>query len=280
MIEFHADDYGMFPAQSKRIIDCIDNGAINSVSVMPNSPYLDECMNMLKGKKVLITVHLNLVQGKPLTDCKLLAPNGEFDISFGKLLVISYLPFLRKKYREEIKKEYIAQIRSVQKYLDNQHFRLDSHWHYHMLPIAFDAMMDAVKETKIDVEYIRLPADRISFFFKGKNRERIIPINIVKVLILNTFRLRARRKYGKYLNNLEKKDFFGVMYSGNMNKINTRFILENILPGKDYEILFHPGSVLEENDIANLTNPGDKEFLTSPKRKAEADATTSVCLEF
>ena len=44
MIEYHADDYGMFKTQSKHIMDCYHEGALNGISIMPNSPYLDECM--------------------------------------------------------------------------------------------------------------------------------------------------------------------------------------------------------------------------------------------
>ena len=47
MTEFHADDYGLFPKQSKRILRCITEGACNGISIMPNSPYLSECMEML-----------------------------------------------------------------------------------------------------------------------------------------------------------------------------------------------------------------------------------------
>lgn len=48
MIEYHADDYGMFRTQSQHIIDCYHNGALNGISIMPNSPYLAECMDAIK----------------------------------------------------------------------------------------------------------------------------------------------------------------------------------------------------------------------------------------
>ena len=48
MIEYHADDYGLFPAQSRHIADCYYNGALNGISIMPNSPYLKECMDEIE----------------------------------------------------------------------------------------------------------------------------------------------------------------------------------------------------------------------------------------
>ncbi len=273
MIEFHADDYGLTVEQSKRIIDCIDNGAINAVSIMPNSPYLDECMKMLGDRKVLKTVHLNLINGHTLTDAPHISTNGVYGVSFAKLLLISYTPGLRSIYRKEIAAEYAAQIRATAAYTNNGRYRLDSHWHFHMLPVAFDAMMDAVKETGIDVEYIRLPADKISFFLKPGKKEKVRPINIVKVLILNFLRARNKLVYGSYLSKLEQKDFFGVLYSGHMNEVNTGYILKNLDKNKSYELLFHPGSVIEQDGIDELTNIGDKTFLTSSGRSDEAAAT-------
>ncbi len=49
MIEFHADDYGLYRAQSRLILDCIENGRVSGISLMPNSPHLGECMEMLAG---------------------------------------------------------------------------------------------------------------------------------------------------------------------------------------------------------------------------------------
>ena len=34
---FHADDYGYSESISNNILDCVDNGPINSVSIMINS---------------------------------------------------------------------------------------------------------------------------------------------------------------------------------------------------------------------------------------------------
>ena len=45
MIEYHADDYGLFPEQSRHIMECYHKGALNGISIMPNSPYLKECMD-------------------------------------------------------------------------------------------------------------------------------------------------------------------------------------------------------------------------------------------
>ena len=48
MIEFHADDYGMSLPSSLRIIECIEKGNINGISLMPNAPCFAESMELLQ----------------------------------------------------------------------------------------------------------------------------------------------------------------------------------------------------------------------------------------
>ena len=274
MIEYHADDYGLFYEQSKRIVDCIQNGVINGVSIMPNSEYLDDCMELLKGCNVELTIHLNLVEGKCLCkDNHLIIKKERFDVTFGRLLLISYIPFLRKKYKFEIKRELKAQISHVSKFYANKPVRLDSHCHFHMIPVVFDALMEIIKEENLSVSYIRLPKENIGFYLSKGKKDKILLINIVKVIVLDILCLRNKRHFGNYLNTLHNMRFAGVMYSGSMNYNNVKYILEHIKNSSDYEILFHPGAVYEDENIAQLTSKDDIIFLTSNKRKEEAEAT-------
>lgn len=64
-IEYHADDFELFPTQSQRILDCYREGCLNGVGVMPNSPCLEHFMNLLQ-KDIVLTVHLNLIEGNSL----------------------------------------------------------------------------------------------------------------------------------------------------------------------------------------------------------------------
>jgi predicted glycoside hydrolase/deacetylase ChbG (UPF0249 family) len=270
MFEFHADDYGLFPEQSCRILDCIENGVINGVSIMPNSPYLKECMEFLSGKDVKLTVHLNLVEGAPLTAgaCEHISGDGAFNVSFGKLLIVSYIPFLRKKYYEEIKRELGEQIKAVAPYFKDG-YRLDSHVHYHMLPVVFDALADVIRENGIKVTYIRVPSEDLKLYKGIKLR----PINRVKVMVLNTLARRNRRKYKELFDKFENKKFSGVACSGEMNYENVKTLISRIDASEDFEILFHPGAVLEDEDIAGLTSKDDLAFLTSENRHVEEMAT-------
>lgn len=277
-IEFHADDYGLFPTQSHRILDCHRNGNLNGISVMPNSPHLPECMSDMYqfSEEVAVTVHLNLIEGKSLTEVPLLTDkNGNLNCSFGALLLHSFLPG-RDQYRQQLKQELLAQIRAVQKYFpEGMPLRLDGHAHYHMLPVVFDAIMDAIREENLNISYIRIPREYPSIYLRCvKKLQDFAWINLVKVLVLNLLAFRAEKKHGDVLKNLERRLFMGVFLSGRMYYENVIHLLPGAVAlaerkGMDLEILAHPGGVFEPEDIAEITSAEDRDFLTSHLRNRE-----------
>ncbi len=281
-VEYHADDFGLFPAQSRRILDCHAGGLLNGVSIMPNSPHLDSCMAMLGAQHGAIarTVHLNLIEGRCLCapeEVPLLADeNGVFRVHFGRLLLRSFLPG-KRAWREQLKKELRAQIRTVAAYWpEGEPLRLDGHAHYHMLPLVFDALMDVIREDGLAVSYIRIPREHVSLYLRHwKSLREPAPINLVKVCVLNLLAWRNTRKYRAVLEPMEQRLFMGVFLSGRMYRENVEPLLPDALRlaqslGQDLEILAHPGGVFEEGDIAQLTNREDIAFLTSPRRRKEA----------
>lgn len=277
-IEFHADDYGLFPTQSHRILDCHRNGNLNGISVMTNSAHLAECMSdmHLFSEEVAVSVHLNLIEGRSLSGAPLLTDEaGNLSGSFGKLLLRSYLPG-RNRYRQQLKQELSAQIGEIRKYFpEGTPVRLDGHAHYHMIPVVFDAMMDVIREENLPVSYIRIPREYLRIYLPHlKKLQEFSPINIVKVMILNFLSLRAEIRYGKILKNLEKKLFMGVFMSGRMYYENVIHLLPGALAlaeklGMGLEILGHPGGVFEQEDIARITAPEDAAFLTNDLRNRE-----------
>lgn len=286
LVEYHADDYGLFPEQSRHIIDCYHNGALNGISIMPNSLYLKECMDAIEDirKDLFVTVHLNFVEGKPLTGDKasrLIDADGNFNIGFIKLLVMSYVPVMRLLYSKQVKKEVEAQIEACRPYMNDGVFRIDGHVHYHMIPVIFDAVMDVIKEKNLQVSYIRFPKEEISIYKKAASKLTGISfVNVLKVIILNFLSARNQRKYRNELDSLKVEDklFMGVMMSGHMFYDNVKACLPfagEILADRgksSMEILFHPGDVSNSTDIGLLTSKDDYNFLTSQNRFKEAEA--------
>ena len=108
MTEFHADDFGLFTAQSKRILQCQESGALNGISVFPNGDELAECLSFLPDSHLALTIHLNLMQGHSLADPSLVPlltdQNGVFSVSFCELLFCSLFG-KRDVYKQQLKKE-------------------------------------------------------------------------------------------------------------------------------------------------------------------------------
>ena len=280
-IEYHADDFGLFPAQSQRILDCQEKGCLNGVSVMPNSPFLPSAMARLEGKNMAVTIHLNIIEGRclcPPRDIPLLVDrDGVFRVGFGQLLLRSFLPG-RNTFRAQLRKELRAQITAVAAcYPAGTSLRLDGHAHYHMLPVVFDALMDVLREENWPVSYIRIPREYPLLYLRHwRELQDFAPINLAKVLILNLLAWRNQRKYQDYLSKLEQKVFLGVFLSGRMYRENVERVLPDAMAlakkkKQNLELLAHPGGVYEEADTALLTNQQDMAFLTSDARNREAD---------
>lgn len=279
VIEYHADDYALFPSQSRRILDCAEKGVLNAVSVMTNGPHLAACMEALRssGKPFTLAVHLNFMEGKAFCPGLLTDREGNFRVKFGTLLIHSYLPD-RGKYRAALREEIRAQIRALLPYLEKgTGLRIDGHAHYHMLPVVFDALIDAVREDNLNISYIRVPQDRLRPYLRHwRELEGFRVINLIKTLVLDLLSWRNRRKYKALFAQLEQRIFLGILFSGNMCYKNVSAVLPEAellaeRKGWGVEIVAHPGGVYEPEDAAEITHADDLVFMAHDNRRKEAE---------
>ena len=283
MTEFHADDYGLFLEQSERILACFEHGVLNGTSIISNGPELDECLKELPDEGMQLTVHLNLMQGQclaPAEEVPLLADEtGRFCVTFAQLLFAG-LSGKREAYKRQIKMEYRAQIRKLLPLFqrNGQKLRIDGHAHWHVVPVAFDALMEVIGEDGLPVTYIRLPDEPLHLYLRHLFQLMPFPaINIVKALLLKLLVSRDRRTWKDRLQRMEQKLFLGVMLSGHFDYRRMKAILPAAEAmaaekGIDLEILAHPGSVHLKENLANVTNQDDYRFFTSPAREEEGKA--------
>lgn len=283
MTEFHADDYGLFPAQTERILQCYRDGALTGVSLMPNSPCLAQCLEQLPEGNLALTVHLNLMEGRCVAPREelphLVDGEGVFRVSFASLLFCRFTGHYEASFRE-LKRELAAQIHALLPVFRQRgaELRLDGHAHWHMLPIVFDALMEVLKEEKLPVRYIRIPREPLRLLLRHfPGILPFHPINIVKSLLLHLLAGRNLRRHRAELCGMERKLFLGVLFSGHFDYDKIRLLLPDLQKeaagrGWGLELLLHPGAVYEEEDIRALTNRDDLRFLTSPDRRVEAEA--------
>ena len=282
MIYFSADDYGLCSASSMRIQQCIDEGALNKVSVFPNFEKID-LNKILKNKNIRVSLHLNLVEGKCMSDAEdidLIADkNGNLKHTFGGLFRLSL--FHKKKLEEQVYKEIKAQVLFWKSILPNGvPFSIDSHQHTHMIPTVFKALIKVLNDEKITLDYMRIPAEPIFPYLKTPSLYFTYGvINIIKQWLLKFLWLVDRKQADKY--KIPTSYFLGILFSGKMNEKRVNRILKKYIrmtqkDAKDIEVLFHPGYFdKSEIDFENKNIVFEK-FYLSENRKTEFNTVIKI----
>ena len=274
MIYFCADDYGISKISNTRIEECLKNGVINKISVLPNSDALDFKRRLL-GENVKLSLHLNLIEGYPLSkkeDVSLIVSDkGIFKYSFIGLFFLSIFgnrSLLEKQLYNEIK----MQIDFWKKEMGEQTpILVDSHQHTHMIPLVFKTLMRVIKEENVEVEYIRIPAEPILPYIKSPSLYfKFRPIGLIKQWLLKFLKFVNRKELKKA--NIKSALFMGIMFSGQLteDKIN------KLLPyykkqNENIEIAFHPGYLESGESLIDGFKQNFKKFYFSKWRRIEYD---------
>lgn len=243
-IKLHADDLGFTKEINKNISKSIDEGAVKSVSLIVNGYALDDAIEKIYSKNIVSYIHLNLSLGKPISKDILVSKylcdqNQYFNLSFIKLFFYNFIlsKIKRDNLKNAIKIELEKQIQTYIKKTNKTNIYIDSHEHFHLLPIILDAIL--LLKKKYNIRKIRVPKEKINFF-DIMNLYNFV--NILKVLILNKLSINLIKKI-KLSNIKFNKFFIGVLNTNNM-KIKNILKCINKLNVKDYNeliILIHPG---------------------------------------
>ena len=285
-IDVHADDYGLTMNTSIDIMEGINTGKLNSISIMPNTTCFEETRayffeEVSKDHMPLISVHLNFMEGYCLADKTklgyLVDEEGLFHISWGTLVKYNYNVAIRNRVKEQLKIEIKAQLQRVMDAYhlldDGKKLRVDSHQHTHMIPIVMESLIEVIEEEKIPTEYIRISKEPWSVYLK---KIHLIPtyrlINLIKVIVLNGYSIKDE----KLLKKLGIPTMFlsGVLLSGKMDIVRVRALLPGL---RDYankkrvqlEVLFHPGIALRAEVGSEFNHPDANEFYLSENRRTE-----------
>ena len=233
-------------------------------------------------------VHLNFVEGPCCADpaeVPLLADEkGMFKLGYGGLLAGSW-GARSAELRRQLTVEAAAQIgRVVGRFPELAgHLRVDGHQHTQLIPVVFDATLDAISQSGCTLEYLRVPTEPTGAFLSSGVAGTIKPVNWVKHMLLNALWRRDRRV-------LEASDlasyqdasavFCGVLFSGHMDEERVCRVLPALASkagekGMALELLFHPGRVASAGECLNPALPGFVEFSCGEGRDVEHDALRS-----
>ena len=280
MIYFCADDYGLNDMSSMHIKECIDKDVLNKVSVFPNFEKVD-LHKISENKNIRISLHLNLVEGKCMADAdeiQLIADkNGNFRHTFGGLFKLSL--FHRKRFEAQVYKEIRAQVLFWKSILpEDVPFCIDSHQHTHMIPSVFKALLKVLSDEKINLKYMRIPAEPILPYIKTPSLYfTYSAVNIIKQWLLKFLWLINKSQSRKY--EIPTTHFLGILFSGKMDEKRVKKMLPEYIKmaekdGRDIEVLFHPGYM--DKDEFKYENIVFRDFYLSENRKTEFNSVINI----
>ena len=279
MVYFCADDYGISHESNNHIEECIKKGALNRISVLPNGDFNDlkERLAVLDAK---ISLHINLVEGRPLSnpdDIDLIATkDGYFKHSFIGLFFLS-LSKKRKELEKQLYKEIKSQIDFWKDYINEDiSLSIDSHQHTHMIPLIFKTLLRVIEDENLKVEYLRVPSEPLIPYILTPSLYTSYSLSgIIKQWLLKFCWIFNKGKFKK--KKIKTAYFMGVMFSGKMSEENIKklFPLYSKISKKhnsDIEITLHPGYLKTNQSLIEGCREDFQKFYLSPWRKKEYDA--------
>ncbi len=280
-----ADDLGLSRNISDGILAAFDGGYLNSCSIVANGEAFDYAIAEYKKRRGLaLSVHLNLVEGRPLCwsgDVDLLIDErGEFCRSFASLLAASFhsSALYRRRLRKQIFREASAQISRVGRALGMERgFRIDGHRHYQMIPIVFDALMEVHEH--FPFSYVRTLHE--PFFLVGKagvSPANHLGPNMAKHLLLKALSRRPMRLLDE--TGIAHCDrFVGLLFSGNMSEKVVASALAKLersgFADAKVELLLHPGAAAEDERTIWQHRPALARYYFSEGRLRERATLSS-----
>lgn len=237
----NADDFGMSEYYNKAVLEGVKNGILTSASLCANGENFEEAVSDIipQCPDLSTGIHLNIIEGQSLTECPMLTDEkGNFNNGYIALILKSF----NKDFMTQVEQEFRAQIEKILNRTKVDH--IDSHVHTHAIPNIFRLSAKLAKE--YGIPYIRTQYEKPYLVPSLKKHMTIAyPINLVKIILLNTFTMINKSVVKEY--NLRTNDYLiGVGYTGMMDDSTIEYGLRAIKKDCLAEALIHP---CKYNDI-------------------------------
>ncbi|CAM1648839.1 ChbG/HpnK family deacetylase [Bartonella apis] len=158
---FNADDFAVDRGCSSAIVTALEKGRLQGTSVLAGGEDQSSYEALDKTGCKFINTHLNLLEGRSLSEggsaFGLTSEDGFFCLSLGQLIKKLYFSSKKKLLQEWIFKEFCQQIEFVHNCFSDRQIRLDGHLHIHILPPLRPVIEELLKKYK--VSYIRIPLE-------------------------------------------------------------------------------------------------------------------------
>lgn len=231
----NADDFGESPFVNAAVILAFRRGIVTSASLMVTGQAFDQAVALARANPDLrVGLHVVLLHGRPClppqTIPHLVDDRGRFPED---PVAAGVRWFLQPGVRQQVRQEVRAQVeRFLTTGLVLDH--LDSHYHFHIHPVIFDALLEVAEE--VGVPGIRLPMEpwRFSLHLDRSDLPRKLAYAVEFGLLSRHLRPRLT---GRRL--LLAEGTFGLLQTGS---ISVRYLLGLLhrLPEGTYELYAHP----------------------------------------
>ncbi len=145
----NADDFGWDPAATEAILELASRNAITSTTIMANLVKEDELLELKKMTSLSKGIHLNLIDGKPITDPILIKSIVNADGLFYSSLELFNRYLVGKVDNADINIEIKAQVDYLKSFgIPISH--ADSHQHLHIYPFIGASILKALKQSGIE----------------------------------------------------------------------------------------------------------------------------------
>ena len=289
----HADDFGLTESINQAIINLAESNYLQGASLLVNGNAVESAITKWKNNpNFSLCLHLCLTEGLPISNPKiipkLINKKGILSISFGILLLYSFLPkknIYRRKLEKQLRHEVKEQIIIFKKLTGHKKISIDGHQHIHLIPIVLDIILDL--STEYEIAWIRTTKEA----FEGKVfldnwRSILLSTRILKWIvlqILSSFSKKGLRKFNMSTNT----SFAGILCTGQMSeKVISSSMkqlrkLNYISPNTRPILLIHPSEVLNENEVelGLLNFPISRNFVISKWRQKELNEIKNVLIK-
>ncbi len=259
----NADDLGSDINRNNGIFETVEAGIVRNVSILANGPALEDVVNRIKSSKdcnISIGIHINLSEGRPLTEGLRLLTDKDGNFLSKKMALALLSGQADMGIKDEIEAEIDAQIKKILGYgLNITH--MDGHHHIHIIPPVIEAAIKKARE--FNINWMRVPDEPVDIY---NNMETDVA-TLYEAQFFSGHAL-AARPYIKKAGINTTDHFIGLYLKGRLSPHILIKLTKDLKEGVT-EMMVHPG----REALLDKANPFTA--FSTKKRDIETDALLS-----
>ena len=273
----NADDLGIAESTNEAILQAHRDGILTRCSLMVVGPACAHAMAAIRSfrSQIPVGLHISLTSGRPVSPPETIPSlvNGSGVLHRGFASLWALATWGGRSAREEISHEIAAQFQAfAETGLPLNH--VDGHRHIHMIPAIFDLVVQQARANHCpEIRISREPFPKLARRGRDVIQQpaQLVDLvrNLPKLWLLAWWSRHARRGAAG-LQTLDR--VYGILDSGCISIDRLQQLIEEAPAGRS-EIIVHPG--LARAETSPVLEPGDCEFLHSPRRFSELTALIS-----